>query len=139
MSWSSTLQKTVAHSTSDAEYRALSECGRENLYLRNLETVITGAVEMDPTVLHEDNVGAKKWSENPSNHNKTKHIEICFHSIREQIGKTLNVVYCKTRDMLADPFTKALEAPAFSRLFKCIFGSGNSDKKSDELPEQGGC
>ena len=138
VSWASKLQKTVAHSTSDAEYRALSESQRENQYLRNLESIITGKHDLDPTVLHEDNMGAKKWTENPSNHNKTKHIEICFHSVREQIGKTLKVVYCKTRDMLADPFTKALEAPAFARLFKSIFGSGTGLHK-DNAPEQGGC
>ena len=150
VSWSSQLQKTVAHSTSDAEYRALSDSSRENLYLRNLERVITGKELVDPTVLHEDNMGAKKWTDNPSNHSKVKHIELCYHSVREQIGKSLKVIYCKTRDMLADPFTKALAAPDFTRLFKKIFGMGSekSDQSAgdapksqtnDDSPEQGGC
>ena len=101
-------------------------------------------------MLHEDNMGAKKWTDNPSNHSKVKHIELCYHSVREQIGKSLKVIYCKTRDMLADPFTKALAAPDFTRLFKKIFGMGSekSDQSAgdapksqtnDDSPEQGGC
>ena len=139
VSWSSCLQQTVAHSTSDAEYRALSESGRECEFLRNLESLLTSKSVLDPTIIYEDNKGAKKWAEDPSHHAKTKHIRICFHSIREKIGKSLNVVYCQTRAMLADPFTKALPAPDFSRLFKAIFGSGNApNHNSDQIPEQGG-
>ena len=129
VSWASCLQKTVAHSTSDAEYRALSESGRECAFLRNLDAILTSKNVMDPTIIFEDNKGAKKWAEDPSHHSKTKHIEICYHSIREKIGKMLNVVYCNTRDMLADPFTKSLAAPDFSRLFRTIFGSKDESSR----------
>ena len=129
VSWSSSLQKTVAHSTSDAEYRALSESGRECAFLRNLERILMSAPVLDPTVIFEDNKGAKKWSEDPSHHSKTKHIDICFHSIREQVGKTINVLYCQTKKMLADPFTKPLAAPDFWGLFKSIFGSSEKSEK----------
>ena len=139
VSWSSCLQQTVAHSTPDAEYRALSDAGRECVFLRNLDTLITGKKVMDPTVIYEDNKGAKKWAEDPSHHSKTKHIELCYHSIREKVGKVVNVVYCQTKSMLADPFTKSLPAPDFTRMFKTIFGSGEDPKSdSNSAPEQGG-
>ena len=127
----------------DAEYRALSESGRECAFLRNLDALLTSKPTLDPTTIYEDNKGAKKWAEDPSHHAKTKHIDICYHSIREQIGKMINVAYCKTKDMRADPFTKALPAPDFQRLFRYIFGSKESSKQpaqsSDESLEQGGC
>ena len=137
VSWSSCLQKTVAHSTSDAEYRALSESARECAFLRNLDALLSNKPTMDPTVIFEDNKGAKKWAEDPSHHSKTKHIEICFHSVREKIGKMINVVYCQTKSMLADPFTKPLAAPDFSRLFKLIFGSRHSPKPQTDIPSRG--
>ena len=55
ISRSSQLQPTVAHSTANAEYCALSEAGKEAMYLRVLERSITGKSALDPTVLHEDN------------------------------------------------------------------------------------
>ena len=142
ITWQSSLQHTVAHSTSDAEYRALSDAGREALFLRNLEAAITCRKLTDRTVLFEDNRGALKWSADAANHAKTKHIDICYHSIREQVNdlKTLAIRYCKTAQMLADPFTKCLPAPLFIRLFRKIFGSEQSTGQIDPIdyPEQGG-
>ena len=87
---------------------------------------------MDPTVIFEDNKGAKKWSEDPSHHAKTKHIDICFHSIREQVGKTINVLYCETKKMLADLFTKALAASDFWNAFRSIFGSKDEKNSAND-------
>ena len=142
IAWQSVLQRTVAHSTSDAEYRALSESGREALFLRSLEASVTGCTHLDPTVLFEDNRGAAKWSGDAANHSKTKHVEICYHSIREQVNelKNLAVRYCKTASMLADPMTKSLPVPQFRKLFRKIFGSEKSTGTigPDDSPEQGG-
>ena len=152
VSWNSVLQRTVAHSTSDAEYRALSDANRECQYLRKIELILNLSSSTDLTVLFEDNKGAQKWTDNPTNHSKTKHIEICYHSVREQVNKTIKVVYCKTAEMLADPFTKALAAPLFSKLYRRIFGSkdlktdsnsnlisGAESPENDNSSEQGGC
>ena len=142
ITWQSILQRTVAHSTSDAEYRALSDAGREALFLRNLEATITCSPLTDRTILFEDNRGAAKWSGDAANHSKTKHVEVCYHSIREQINelKTLAVRYCKTAAMLADPMTKSLPAPTFRKLFSRIFGSVESTGTVGPVdpPEQGG-
>ena len=142
IAWQSVLQRTVAHSTSDAEYRALSESGREALFLRSLEKSVTGCTHLDPTVLFEDNRGAAKWSGDAANHSKTKHVEICYHSIREQVNelKNLAVRYCKTSSMLADPMIKSLPIPQFRKLFRKIFGLEKSTGTigPDDSPKQGG-
>ena len=76
------------------------------MFLRNLEAVITGKPLSDRTILFEDNKGAKKWTQDAANHSRTKHIDICFHSIREQVSelKNLAIKYCRTAQMLGDPF-----------------------------------
>jgi hypothetical protein len=120
VTWSSSLQPSVAHSTSDAEWRALSDCGREALWLRKLEKDLTGVESLAPTQLCDDNKGALKWSTDPAAHKKSKHIDISYNSIREQVVEFKNLVvkYVPTIDMLADPFTKNLLPGAFKRLVR---------------------
>lgn len=56
-----------------------------------------------------DNLGAKYLSANPVFHAITKHIEIDFHFVREQVSrKLLDIRFINTNDQLADGFTKAL-------------------------------
>ena len=125
ISWSSQLQPTVAHSTANAEYCALSEAGKEAMYLRALERSISGKSALDPTVLHEDNRGAMKWAQDPANHKKTRHIDIAYHSIREQVSefKNLAVKFVASAANFGDAFTKALPTPQFRKLFASIYGS----------------
>ena len=87
---------------------------------------MTGVESLAPTQLCDDNKGALKWSVDPAQHKKTKHIDISYNSIREQVVefKNLAVKYVPTIDMLADPFTKNLLPGAFKNLFGRIFGLG---------------
>jgi hypothetical protein len=122
--WQSQLQPTVAHSTANAEYCALSDAGKEAMWLRTLEMSIHGSSNMDPTVIHEDNRGAMKWAQDPCNHKNTRHIDISYHSIREQVSefKNLAVKFVASAHNYADAFTKALPLPAFRKLFQGIYG-----------------
>jgi len=58
-----------------------------------------------------DNLGAKYLSANPVFHDRTKHIEIDFHFVREQVAaKLLDIRFITTGGQLADGFTKAIPA-----------------------------
>ena len=59
--------------------------------------------------LYEDNKSAICLAKNPQFHGRSKHIDIRYHFIRDEIKKgTIEVKYCKTEDMIADMLTKAL-------------------------------
>ena len=127
ITWSSQLQITTAHSTSNAEYVALAESGREAMWLRSLESSVSGKDCVEPTVLYEDNRGAYKWAHDPAHHKKTRHINIAYHSIREQVSefRNLAVKYVASEHNYGDAFTKTLPLPRFRSLFKKILGMSN--------------
>ena len=56
-------------------------------------------------------------SRNPKFHNRTKHIDVCYHYVREKVIQNLiNVKYCASNDMLADVMTKRLSKVQFEKL-----------------------
>jgi hypothetical protein len=91
VSWCSRKQSSVALSTIEAEYIALSVEVREAVWLRKLLTDLFNH-EMDPTTIHCDNQSCVKLSKNPVFHDKSKHIEIKYHYIRDMVQrKTVHV------------------------------------------------
>ena len=114
ISWNSTLQKTVALSSCEAEYMALKEATKESIYLTSVITYINTKLHLyntsnTPTIL-VDNKGSLKLAENPEFHKRTKHIDIIYHFIRECIrDNKLKVGYIPTLEQLADGFTKGLD------------------------------
>ena len=66
--------------------------------------------------LHGDNQGALALARNPVHHKLTKHIDVKYHFIREQLAKkVLNLVYCPSQKNVADIMTKPLGRPQFER------------------------
>ena len=66
------------------------------------------------TVILEDNQSAISIAKNPQFHGRTKHINIKYHFIREQIANgTICLKYCPTEDMLADILTKGIGPEKF--------------------------
>ena len=62
-----------------------------------------------PQIIFADNQGAIKLSKNPQHHNRTKHIDVKYHFIRESTRSGLiQLVYIPTNEMVADILTKAL-------------------------------
>ena len=108
MSWKSRKQDSVALSTAEAEYIALSSAAQETVWIRRLVTEL-GMEPEGPTTLMEDNQSAIAMAKNPQFHGRAKHIDIRHHFIREKVnGKEIQLVYCPTGDMVADMLTKGL-------------------------------
>jgi hypothetical protein len=113
VSWCSRKQSFVALSTAEVEYIALSVAVREAVWLLNLLSDLFDH-EMDPTTIHCDNQSCVKLFENPVFHDRSKHIEIKYHYIRDMVQKkTVHVQYLSTHEQIADIFTKPLAKTKF--------------------------
>ena len=120
ISWSSKKQSTVAKSTTEAEFVALTQASQEEIWPRRLLSGLDCNTD-GPTLIKEDNQGAIEIAKNPKFHNRTKHIDITFYFIRDRIeSKEIKVEYCSTHDMLADIMTKALPRERFEKLRSLI-------------------
>jgi hypothetical protein len=90
---------------------ALSEAGRELCWLRSLYSEL-GFPQKLPTILRGDNNGSIAMVNNPQFHQRSKHIDIRYHWIRDEIIKeTINLESCRDPDQTADILTKALSKP----------------------------
>lgn len=108
VSWSARKQATVSRSSTEAEYKALANAAAELMWVRKLLDEI-GIFQSGPARLWCDNLGATYLSANPVFHARTKHIEIDFHFVREQVAqKLLEIKFVSTDDQVADGFTKSL-------------------------------
>lgn len=108
VSWKSVKQKSVALSSTEAEYMALSEATKEAIYLRSLLSELIGKLEC--IVIFNDNQSAQKLSTNPVFHERSKHIDVRYHFIREAISENLiDIKYMQTDEMIADVLTKGLQ------------------------------
>jgi hypothetical protein len=108
ISWNSRKQPTVALSSTEAEYLAVSSAAQECIFLRgvlsDVGVAITGA-----TVIYEDNMGCIALAENPVLHKRTKHIDTRHHFIRDLIKEgVIKLEYKGTDAMIADILTKNL-------------------------------
>jgi hypothetical protein len=78
VSWWSTKHTSMALSTTEAEYIALTMEVREVVWLHKILANLFGHV-LDSTIIHCDNQSFVKLSENPVFQDKSKHIEIKYH------------------------------------------------------------
>ena len=117
ISWNSKKQSTVALSSTEAEYMALTQAVKESIWLQVLLSDLgAGRHQEEERNINIDNQGALALARNPEFHARKKHIDIQYHFVREhaETGK-IRLTYCPTTDMTADIFTKALPQPAFIR------------------------
>jgi hypothetical protein len=74
-------------------------------------------VEQDVLTLYCDNLSAINISKNPIQQNRTKHIDIRHHFIRDLVEENIVTLdHVATENQLADIFTKALDASKFETL-----------------------
>ena len=122
ISWYSKTLKVIALSSQDAEYMALSDGSREIIFVRNVLTLM--GFELAATGLHGDNNGSIAVARNPMAHQKTKHIAVRYHFVRQQVSEgTIKIVKVPTTDQLADVLTKALSTTQHRILVSRILGN----------------
>nr|XP_043616440.1 uncharacterized mitochondrial protein AtMg00810-like [Erigeron canadensis] len=108
ISWKSKKQNTVSRSSSEAEYRAMATVTCEIIWILNALKDL-GVTNLLPVTLFCDNKSAVLIANNPVLHERTKHIEIDIHVVREKvISGLLNLVKINTSLQSADIFTKSL-------------------------------
>ncbi|XP_063632933.1 uncharacterized protein LOC134804008 [Cydia splendana] len=106
--WESKKQKTIALSTAEAEYVAISEAAREAIFIKRFVAEITGEREKQLTIF-SDSQSAVAIAQNPVHHQRTKHIDVRHHYVREAVENGhIQLVYLETERMVADVLTKAL-------------------------------
>ncbi len=106
VSWRSQKQKCVALSTAESEYIAASMATKEVVWLRRLLMEI-GCQQNNSTPLFCDNQSAIRLVYNPEFHQRTKHIDVKFHHIRDmQIQQEISIQYIPTENQLANALTK---------------------------------
>jgi len=114
ISWKSGKQCTVAHSSTEAEYKALADGTAEVIWLQYLLTDLQVPFVSAPTIWC-DNLGATYLSANPIFHARTKHVEVDYHFVRNWAAKKeIQIRFIPSRDQLADVFTKPLSAASFT-------------------------
>ena len=115
VSWVSRKQKTVALSSTEAEYMCLSDTSRQLVWIRSLFGEL--GFNIQSIQLGVDNQGAIFLAQNPTQEHRSKHIDICYHYVRECIeDKKVELVYIPTNEQLADILTKILSFDKFQKL-----------------------
>lgn len=128
--WVSKKQPIVTLSTCEAEYVAASWCVCHAIWLRNLLCEL-GLPQDEATKIQVDNKSAIELAKNPVHHERSKHIDVRFHFIREHVKKgDVQMDHVATRDQAADIFTKALPTELFNHGKKLL---GMMDRKEFEF------
>jgi hypothetical protein len=136
ITWSFKRQTTVALSTTESEYISLTQAAKEALWLRLLLTELqqinrpnlSVKVRKDNSAAHSvlnatglitifgDNKSSIALAQNPEFHQRTKHIDIQHHFIRDEVtNKCVELTFVNTSDMVADALTKPLGPIKFDR------------------------
>nr|GFC65447.1 ribonuclease H-like domain-containing protein [Tanacetum cinerariifolium] len=111
--WSSKRQHTISRSSAEAEYRGVANVVAKTTWLRNLLRELHSSLST-ATLVYCDNVSAVYLSANPVQHQRTKHIEIDIHFVRDMVQTShIRVLHVPSGYQYADVFTKGLPTALF--------------------------
>ncbi|PIL27392.1 hypothetical protein GSI_10540 [Ganoderma sinense ZZ0214-1] len=111
-SWVSRAQKTIALSSTEAEYMAMSDCSRQVVWVHNLLAELGYYIGRVP--LSGDNQGSIHIGQNPVTESRSKHIDIRYHYVREVYDRGItDIFYVEGTNNPADIFTKNLGTVKF--------------------------
>ncbi|GJU47266.1 retrovirus-related pol polyprotein from transposon TNT 1-94 [Tanacetum coccineum] len=119
VSWSSKKQDCTSMSSAEAEYVSLSACCAQVLWMRTQLTDY--GFHFDKIPMYCDSKAAIAISCNPVQHSRTKHIDVRYHFIKEQVEKGIvELFFVGTEYQLADLFTKALSEDREDRFLSIL-------------------
>ena len=105
ITWKSFKEPVVSLSTAEAEYIALTPAVQECIYLQQFLNGL--GYQMTKTEIHEDNAACIALAKNPQDKKRTRHIQIRFHWIRQQLEDGIfTLIPIRTYDQYADIFSK---------------------------------
>ena len=108
ITWRSKKQTMISLSSTEAEYIALSEAGREACWLRNLYEELGYSQDL-PNLIKGDNDGSIAMARNPQFHKRSKHIATRWHWVRDLVqNNKITIKSCRDPEQTADVLTKPL-------------------------------
>ena len=110
-------QPNVSLSSTEAEYYAYTSCIQELLWIQQIMSQMQySGRDITSTLIYSDSQSSLALGNNPEMHQRTKHIDIKHHFIREHIeAGRVDARYISTHEMAADGLTKLLAKVKFSR------------------------
>ena len=121
--WKSKKQPTVALSSCEAEYIALCSATQEAVYLSNLFNSLGVMSSNTPIPIYVDNQGTMDLAKNPVSHQRSKHIDIKYHYVRECVnGNKVELFYVPSEDNVSDILTKAVPKAKITKFKSSLFG-----------------
>ena len=119
ISWKATLQSTVALSTTEAEYMAITEAFKEAIWLKGLFGDLCDDVQT--TTVFCDSQSAIYLTKDQMYHERTKHIDVRYHFVRDIIARgDIVVSKVSTHDNPADMMTKTLPVTKFQQCLNLV-------------------
>jgi hypothetical protein len=114
VTWRSKKQSVVSRSSAEAEYRGMAIGVCELLWLKNLMKDL-GFSQRTAMNLYCDNKSAIEIAHNPVQHDRTKHVEVDRHFIKEKLeAGIIQFPFVKSEFQLADVLTKAVSNKVFT-------------------------
>ena len=114
------------------EYIGIHLAAKEVMWTRNFLFEL-GFEQLQATTVFEDNQSTIKLISKPGNGNKTKHIDLRFNFIRDQVAQnTIQIEYLPTTEMISDILTKPLGTSSFIYLRSLLLGTSQAQFVPDD-------
>ena len=133
VSWSSKRQTSVSQSSAEAEYKGVANAVAELTWIRNLMFELDISISK-ASIVYCDNISSVYLAHNPIRHQRTKHVEIDIHFVREKVALGhVKVLFVPSSLQYADIFTKGLSTSLFNDFRSSL------TVRSPHAATEGGC